>query len=162
MIKWIEMSGHGCKVTLTHLCKGLLWKGRVDVRVGSTMELLPCISFGTLMVLPSAMAASALDHWRCCGDGSCPRRDGPNWPNLFLAWGLVLVGFFCACSEQILNLQFYIPKEYSHYAKSSFVSLLQLIICSGKEAGESIETVDYCMLSHSLSTECPSIFKIYY
>lgn len=147
------------------LCKWLLWKRRVDT-VGSTMELLSCISFGTQMVLPSvgaaSMAASSLNHWQCHGDGSCPRRDGPNQPNLFLVWGSIFVGFFELVPSRFYNLQSYTLSGYCHYPRSSFPSLPQLVLCSGKEVGESIETIYYCMLSHGLSTECPWIFKIYY
>lgn len=134
--------------------------------VGSTMELLSCISLGTHMVLPSvgaaSMATSSLNHWQCCRDGSGPRRNGLNWSNLFLVWGLVLPGFSVCLLSRHYNLQSYTPSGYSPYPRSSFVSLPQLVLCSGKEAGESIEAIYNCILSHSLSiTECLWIFKIY-
>lgn len=107
------------------------------------------------MVLPSvgaaSMAASSLSHWQCHGDGYCPRRDGPSWPNLFLVWGLVLVRLFVCFLSRYCNLQSYNSSGYSHYPRSNFASLPQLILCSGKEVGESIETICYCRLSHSLN-----------
>lgn len=142
-----------------------MWKRRADDMVGSTMELLSCTFFGTQIVLPLAgaasMAASSLNHWQCRGDGSCPRRDGPNWPNLFLVWGLVLVGFLCIfwADTTICNPT---PLQGTLTTQDSFASLPQLVLWSGKEVGESIKTIYYCMLSHSLSTEYPWIFKIHY
>lgn len=78
-----------------------------------------------------------------------------------LIWGLVLVGFLCVfwADTTICNLT---PLQGTLTTQDSFASLPQLVLWSGKEAAESIKTIYYCMLSHSLSTECPWIFKIYY